>query len=89
MHMISLNIYHSIADLETALNFDLEKLRKWLIANKLSLNVAKTEFMLIGLKQIIKSISNLQLNVKIEKELIEQVYESKTLVTMYDSSYID
>ena len=56
---------NSITDLETAVNSDLEKLRKWLIANKLSLNVAKTEFMLIGSKQMIKSISNLQLNVKI------------------------
>jgi hypothetical protein len=62
---------------------DLEKLRKWLIANKLSLNVAKTEFMLVGSKQMIKSISNSQLNVKIENESIKQVYESKTLgVTM-------
>jgi hypothetical protein len=56
-----------------------EKLRKWLIANKLSLNVAKTEFILIGSKQMIKSISNLQLNVKIENKSIKQVYESKIL----------
>jgi hypothetical protein len=36
----------SIADLETAVNSNLEKRSgKWLIANKLSLNVAKTEFM--------------------------------------------
>jgi hypothetical protein len=41
-----------ITDLETAVNSDLEKLRKWLIANKISLNVAKTEFMLIGSKQM-------------------------------------
>ena len=34
----------SIADLETAVKSDLEKLREWIIANKLSLNVAKTEF---------------------------------------------
>ena len=40
----------SITDLEDAVNSDLENLRKWLIANKLSLNVAKTEFMLIGSK---------------------------------------
>jgi hypothetical protein len=39
---------NSLTDLETAVNSDLENLRKWLIANKLSLNVAKTEFMLIG-----------------------------------------
>jgi hypothetical protein len=30
---------------------DLEMLRKWLMANKLSLNVAKTEFQIIGTKK--------------------------------------
>jgi hypothetical protein len=65
-------------------NSDLEKLRKSLIANKLSLNVAKTEFMLIGSKQMIKNISNLQLNVKIENNSIKQVYESKTLGVTID-----
>ena len=43
---------NSMTDLETAVNSDLENLRKWLIANKLSLNLAKTEFMLIGSKPI-------------------------------------
>ena len=43
---------HSIADIEIAANSDLENLRHWLIANKLSLNVAKTEFMLIGSPQM-------------------------------------
>ena len=57
-----------------------------IIANKLSLNVAKTEFMLIGSKQMIKSISNLQLNVKIENESIKQVYESKTLGVTIDQN---
>ena len=74
----------SITDLEAAVNSDLENLRKWLIANKLSLNVAKTEFMIIGSKQLIKSISNLQLNVKIENETVKQVYESKTLGVTID-----
>ena len=53
----------SITDLETAVNSDLENLRKWLIANKLSLNVAKTEFMLIGSKTMIKKNSDSRLNV--------------------------
>ena len=75
---------NSITDLETAVNSDFEKLRKWLIANKLSLNVAKTEFMLIGSKQMIKSTSNLQLNVKIENKSIKQVNESKTLGVTID-----
>jgi hypothetical protein len=49
---------NSMTDLDTAVNSDLENLRKWLIANKLSLNVAKTEFMLIGSKPMIKNISD-------------------------------
>ena len=40
----------SMADIENAVNSDLENLRNWLMAYKLSLNVAKTEFMLIGHK---------------------------------------
>lgn len=33
-----------INEVENAVNSDLENLRKWLMANKLSFNVAKTEF---------------------------------------------
>ena len=44
----------SLSEIEDVMNHDLECLRKWLIANKLSLNVAKTEFMLIGSKQMIQ-----------------------------------
>ena len=62
----------SITDLEAAVNSDLENLRKWLIANKLSLNVAKTEFMLIRSKQ---KISDSHPNVVIENKQIKQVYE--------------
>jgi hypothetical protein len=69
----------SINDVEAAMNSDLENLRKWLIANKLSLNVAKTEFILIGSKPMIKSISNRQPNIIIENKPIKQVYDCKTL----------
>ena len=54
-----------IKEVETAVNSDLENLRKWLMANNLSLNVAKTEFMLIGSKPIITNISDFHLNIKI------------------------
>ncbi len=40
-------------DVEFAVNSDLENLRNWLMVNKLSLNVAKIEFMLIGCKPTI------------------------------------
>ena len=74
----------SILHLETAVNSDLENLRKWLIANRLTLNVAKTEFMLIGSKQMIKSISDLQLNVVIENKPVKHVIECKTLGVTLD-----
>ena len=70
---------NSVTDLEAAVNSDLENLRKWLIANKLSLNVAKTEFIIIGSKSMTKNISNPHPNVFIENKQIKQVYECKTL----------
>ena len=75
---------NSITDLEAAVNSDLENLRKWLIANKLSLNVAKTEFILIGSKSMINNISNSHPNVFIENKQIKQVYECKTLGVKID-----
>ena len=43
-----------LTDIENAVNSDLESLRKWLTANKLSLNVAKNEFQIIGTKPMLK-----------------------------------
>ena len=56
-----------------------KNLRNWLIANKLSLNVTKTEFMLIGSPQMIKSTSCSQPNILIENKRIQQVNQSKSL----------
>ena len=42
----------SISDIEVAINSDLESRKNWLVANKLGLNIAKTEFMLIHPKRI-------------------------------------
>ena len=75
---------YSIHDVQAAVNSDLENLRKWLVANKLSLYVAKTEFILIGSKQMIKKISDPHPNVHIENEKIKQVYECKTLGVTID-----
>ena len=38
----------TIEEVELAMNNDLLRIKEWLLANKLSLNVAKTEFLLIG-----------------------------------------
>ena len=74
----------TIADVEIAMNSDLDTLKKWLVVNKLSLNVAKTEFMIIGSKPMMKSISNSLPNIKIDDKSISQVNECKTLGVIID-----
>jgi len=44
--------------MQSNLNHDLDNLNKWLISNKLTLNSAKTEFMLIGSRQKLSTLSN-------------------------------
>ena len=41
----------SPGELESVINSELESLQTWLVTNKLSLNIAKTEFMTIGSRQ--------------------------------------
>ena len=41
----------SIDTIEHKMNHDLANINEWLIANKLTLNKSKTEFMLIGSRQ--------------------------------------
>ena len=60
------------------MNNDLERLKEWLLANKLSLNVAKTEFMLIGSDYKIYNLVT-QPNIKIDQTKIKQVYNSRVL----------
>ena len=48
----------SIADLQNDLNLDLLKLQDWLHANKLSLNVVKTQSLIIGSGPNIRKIDN-------------------------------
>ena len=48
---------NDICSLEASLNQDLLNISNWLIANKLTLNMTKTEFMLIGSRQKLNSLS--------------------------------
>ena len=52
---------NSIADIELAVNSDLDNLRNWVIANKLNLNV--------GSPQMIRNVSNFQPNILIENKI--------------------
>ena len=74
----------TVNEVEIAVNSDLENLRKWLMANKLSLNVTKTEFIRIGSNQLLKQISDHQPNITIKDQPIKQVSESKTFGVIVD-----
>ena len=63
---------HSISHLNRDLNRDLEALDKSLRGNKLSLNVAKTQSMVISTKQTLKSQTD-QLNMHIRQKVLDGV----------------
>ena len=44
--------------IQFSLSHDLEKLRKWLVSNRITLNATKTEFMLIGSRQRLSALSD-------------------------------
>ena len=58
--------------IQSNLNHDLDNLNKWLISNRLTLNSAKTEFMLIGSRQKLNTLSN-PLELSIDNVPIEHV----------------
>ena len=47
----------NICSIEASLNQDLSNINRWLISNKLTLNMTKTEFMLIRSRQKLNSVS--------------------------------
>jgi hypothetical protein len=44
------------ADIEYKISKDLENIRKWIISNQLTLNIGKTEYMIIGSKPRLEAI---------------------------------
>ena len=50
----------------------------------MSLNVAKTKFMVIGSNQSLNSFSDNQMNVEIDAKLITKVKEAKSLGVIMD-----
>ena len=68
----------SIQGIESNMNRDLAYVNEWLLANKLSLNVVKTEFILIGSAQKLNSIV-IQPNIEINQVKINQVGNATVL----------
>ena len=68
----------TVEEVERAMNSDLEYVKNWLLANKLSFNVAKTEFLLIGSHYNIRTIIA-QPSIGIGQNSLKQVTHSKVL----------
>ena len=73
-------------DLENLMNSSLVNLNRWLIANKLSLNITKTEFMVIGSRQRLATFDNHELRVTVDSEPVRQVPSTKTLGLTLDEN---
>ena len=71
--------------IQSNLNADLENISYWLAVNKLTLNMTKTEFLLIGSRQKLDTLAvapNLELN----ETPIKQVDSVKSLGILIDSN---
>ena len=78
---------NNAADLKTMLNDELSNLNSWLRANKLSLNITKTEYMIIGSRQRLRATTENQIiEVCIEGKKITRVAESKSLGVYRDET---
>ena len=59
MILVLLLLVVDVDEMNNCINLVLERIRVWLAANKLTLNMTKTEFLLIGSKQrLLNSIAN-------------------------------
>ena len=73
----------SIKEAEVAVNADLNNIREWLLSNRLSLNLVKTEYLLIGSRHNINTLEE-QPSVFIGDEPIKGVQVTKTLGVKID-----
>jgi hypothetical protein len=78
----------NLSHLEFLMNSSLITLNRWLIANKLSLNIAKTEFMIIGSRQRLATFNNYELSVSVDNVPVRQVSSTKTLGLTLDENLI-
>ena len=78
----------SLPELESALNTELANLHEWLHVNKLGLNIAKTELMLIGSRQRLAATTGHSLTVQIKghdidsapHQILRSLHRSKSFV---------
>ena len=73
----------SMDELQSVINSELVNLHKWLNTNKLSLNIAKTEFMIIGSRQRLSAMDN-RITIEINDCKVEKVDSVKSLGVYID-----
>ena len=81
-------LYYSSKDAElvqTVLNEDLKHIAKWLLSNKLKLNVKKCEFMVIGSKHRLKRLPR-NMTISLNQEAIPRVSSCKYLGMIVDEN---
>ena len=74
----------TFAELEQATNSELTNLYSWLKANKLSLNIAKTEFMVVSSRQKFLAENCSELNIQLDNQPISRVEHAKSLGLIID-----
>ena len=71
--------------IQSNLSHDLEKLSKWLVSKRFNLNITKTEFMLIGSRQRLNTLSDI-LKLSIDNVPMDQVSSVKSLGVYIDEN---
>lgn len=74
----------TFAELEQATNSELNNLYSWLKANKLSLSIAKTEFMVISTRQKFLAENCSEINIQLDGQPICRVEHAKSLGLIID-----
>ena len=75
---------NNIHNIQTSLNEDVENVHNWLRANKLTLNMTKTEFMLIGSRQRLSTVT-VSPTLAINDFRVTQVATAKSLRVTIDA----
>ena len=77
----------ALPEIESKINHDLNNVQKWLLANKLCLNLIKTEYLLIGSKQKISKLTNDPV-IQIANRLVNRVTNKKSLGVVIDQDLL-
>ena len=80
MYADDTNVTFAASDMlgfETQINTELKSINLWLRANKLSLNVAKTELMVTSSRQKLHSLNDKTINVNVEGDKKNKPNRSK------------